>query len=466
MPASLVLVLGVFLAQAPAADLQRDLDVRDPATRRLAAVEVAASGAESEAWLLREIGRGSPARRRALLLAAALMGSPATATALEDAARPGSRPDEVRAYALLLAGAFLPEAPRDPADRLRKLPSDFERACFLAGLLAQADRTTGSAEDLLGDRARDPTLRALCAMLRALRGEEPPLPGAEDAVGRSGAVLAVLLPGRAALARDAIVEVAGALYPNWSLAARRSPPRELAELRGAALSGTGDGVALALYELEDAAVREAFEMLDARIADPRSKGWLWGAAGDRGLLLPNADGVHSWQVAGLIRLALSDPGLATEVAVRWRESARLRFASAEPLEETWPAALVLALAPDSADQDLLRERISAAEGPAAQRLHPIWQLASGRTSSAEARRRLLHEWSRELGAGYLGYLDREGPRWVAYLLVSGTRAASENAALVVDLPALAGPRDHSRDSELYADLLELLLSGLYRWSLP
>ncbi|MBC8329633.1 MAG: hypothetical protein H8E31_12910 [Planctomycetes bacterium] len=464
---ALLLVVLPAWSQEPDAAVQRDLDSRDPFARRAAALQVADLGLSGEAWLVKETTRGSSKRRRALLLAAALLGTPDSLQALADAARPGIRADEVRAFALLLYGVYHPQAPEAAADLFQRLRSPFERSCLLSGLLAQAQRVESLRDLAEAGRKSEPSLLALALVADALAGRRLPAEVRSDHEW-SALLLSSVLPAGPELPAAKIVERRDRLLLTWSLAARRQPVWARSDLQREILSGSGGGVGLALLQSDPDQAAEDFSLLDARVSDPAVKGWLWGAAGDRGLGLPaSADGqLPRWEVAGLVRLALRDPAAAAAAAAARRERARGLFQVGRPLEETWPAALVLALAPEKEDVDRLRQRVSEASGRDAQMLHTVWQLARGSTSSEQARRMQLRDWSRRLGASYLGYLDQEGPRWVAYLLVSGTRASEESFALATELSGLAGERDHSRDNELYADLLEYLLSGLYRWDLP
>ena len=463
--ASLLLALPVLL-QEPDAALQRGLDSRDPAARLTAAVEVADLGVEAEAWLVRETLRGSDQRRRALLLSAALLGTPDSFQALADAAKPGNRPDEVRAYALLLYGAFHPEAPQAAPGVYQKLRSAFERSCLMVGLLQQASRVESAQSWIERGRKAEAAHFALASMADALAGRD--LPDAGDSAHEwSGRLLASVLPTGTPLDGVELAKRGEEVLPVWTLAARRRPARSQAELQREILSGSGGGVALALLESETESVGAEFKLLDARITDPSVKAWLWGAAGDRGYAppIPEESALTPWEAAGLLRLGIRDPSAAKEAAAARRDQARRLFRGSG-LDAGWPAALVLALAPAKEDVDDLRQRVSEATGKDAKRLHSIWQFARGSTTSEEARRHQLRSWSRELGASYQGYLDQEGPRWTAYLLVSGTRAALESATLAVELEDLGGERDHSLDSELYPDLLEYLLSPHYRWDLP
>ncbi|RMH01231.1 MAG: hypothetical protein D6702_11985 [Planctomycetota bacterium] len=467
MLAALLLLLGSVPAQEPPAAVQRNLDARDPVLRAGAAMDVADLGQEVEAWLLDQRRRGSAARRRAVLLSLALLGTPAALEAVEEAARPRVRPREYRAFALLLYGAFHPEAPARADELGASLHSAEERNLLLAGLLAQAQRWSASPDWARADREREPATAALALLGDALAARFPDrLPESASGPEWSALLLASCLPGGPALPATEIELRSGDSLPLWREAARHRPPRGLDEIRRSALAGSG-GIAFGLGEVEDADRKAAFELLDQRLQDGAARSWLWGTAGDLGLALPEEPGeLETWRVGGLLRLALRDPVHARRTAEAWRARARRLLAETDEPESVFRAAAVLALAPEENDLETLRRRVAGSSGRSAQRLHAVWQVAQGRASSGAARRRFLREWSRDLRAGYLGYLDREIPRYLAHLLVGGTRAAEENSFLGGALPGLAGPHEEPLDSEFYADLLAILALGIWRPDLP
>ncbi len=471
----LALVLAAGL-QEPGEALRRDLTEQNPGLRREAAVAIAAMGRGAENWLAREVSKGSPGRRRALLLAAALMGTERSLALVERAVRPGGRPDQERAWALLLYGAHHPGVlEEEPRRTLRRAASDFERACLLAGLLTRAGDTDPEAwAEALGRRAREPRLRALLRMLHALvaaRGQdgqqgpgEPPV-GAPEA---AAVLLASTLPGAAPLPAAWLEGKEMAALPEiWRVAARRVPPRKLVELRSSPAGGPGGGLAMVLYELAEDQRQDAFDLLRERLVEAGPRLWLWGAAGDLGLALPEpGEELSDPEVATLLRLAARDLETARGEARRRLPQARARFAARRPGRDHWPAALVLALAGEEEDRDRLRESLRAADPVGRLRLQPVLQLALGNLDTEEARQGWFRRWSRDLGAGYFGWFDRQGPLWIAHLLVGGTEAATQVPELSREFPALHGSRDHSRDDTLYPDLADLLLSGLYHWDLP
>ena len=460
------LLVGLLVFQEPDAPWKKDLADRDPAVRRAAAAGLCRAAEWADDWLVREADKGTSKRQRAVLLGAALRGTDSALSVVELAARKGSRPSVPRAWGLLLYGAYHPDSVAHPAAALDRAASDFEVNCLLAGWLCQASRLPSDwpREELLA--SSDPVQRALAQVLDGLAHGRRASRTASVAE-LSAALWLATLPDHPPVSPDLVARAEGTLPDLWVGAARRDPGRELATVRGLPTGGSGAAAAWALYELPENDRLAAFRILDQRFFEARARSWLWGIAGDLGLALPDpADGrLEPFHVAGLLQLVLRDPAEGGAVAARWRGFARASLDLPGDLGASWPAAVVLALSPEPEDLARLRERAEPAEGDEAARVHPIWQLASGRLDDTPARSAWLRRWSRELGAGPHGLIDAEAGRWVAYLLVSGTRAESERTELVPSLPELVGARDHARDDELYSDLAEFLLSELYRWDL-
>lgn len=460
---------GLLLAAqgAPPADLLRALTVSDAAARQRAAREIAESGATYERWLLRQMRSGSPEGQRALMIAAGRVGSEATLAALEELVTGGRKPDPQRAFALLVYGAHHPDAGADPVADWARAATPFERACLLAGLLAQAHRFESDVWVTLAIREPDPLQQALLEIADVLLGRAPPLRSSEPLSG-SGRLLTSVLPLQPPV-RDLAPFAAWGLPPEWLLGARREPGRRLEELRSLPLAGPGFAVALALAELPRAEQAEAFAWLDARLQDPGSRAILWGLAGDLGLELAAADEekLDPAEVAGLLRLVLQDPARAERAAQARLPAARRIFESAVNWEARRPAALLLALAGGAEEQELLRAHLERTDPRERLALQPIWKYALRNFGDAALQRRWIARWSRELEAGVFGWLDRQGPRWTAYLLTGGTRAALQDPRLQPRVPALEQMRhDYALDASLHADVAEFLLGGGYRWSVP
>lgn len=462
------LLAGLLLAaqSTPPADLLRALTVSDAAARQDAAREIAASGAGYEKWLLRQMRSGSPEGQRAMMLAAGLVGSDATLAALEELAVRGRKPDPQRAFALLVYGAFHPHAGVDPETDWRRASSPYERACLLSGLLAQARRFESDAWVTLAVQDPDPCVAALLEVADVLLGRSPP-PRPAEPLSYSARLLTSVLPLQPRI-EDLVAARSWDPPPEWLIGARRRPARSFEELRSVPLAGAGFATALALGELERPERQDCFLWLDARLQDPGARAILWGLAGDLGLDLAGAgERVDAAEVAGLLRLALQDPTRAERGAQARLAAARAAFHAAVSVGERLPAALLLALAGSAEDLETLRARIEAAEPRERLVLQPVWKFAQRGFGDPALQRRWIARWSRDLGAGHFGWLDRQGPRWTAYLLAGGSRAAEQDPRLQPRVPALERLRhDYALDASLHYDVVEFLLGGSYRWSVP
>jgi hypothetical protein len=254
--------------------------------------------------------------------------------------------------------------------------------------------------------------------------------------------------------------------PLWAIGARHVPARKVADLRGQALVDNRIALVLSLYEVEADQRQALFDHFRTRVVGKMETSWLWGAAGDLHLTLPppQSGKLEDAFVAGLLRFALQDFDGATTATGPYLEVARQSFQSSLPMERRWPAAVLMALGGKKEDREVLKTAFLAASGNDRQRLQPIWKFTN--RSLGTARTSWLKNWSRELGAGWIGFLDTEGPRFIAYQLVGGTVAAEGRPELAIPYPGLQlVPRDYSNDAVLYRDLAVLLLDGVYRWGL-
>ncbi len=463
------LLAGLLLAaqSAPPADLQRALTLADAAARQRAAREIASGGATYEKWLLRQMGRGSPEERRALMIAAGLLGSPETLAELESLAVRGRKPDPQRAFALLIYGCFHPNAGADPEADWKRGVSSYERACLLTGLLARSRCFESDAWVPLASREPDSCATALLEVAEVLLGRAPPV-RSTDPLSYSIRLVTSVLPLQPSITDFQIAESWG-LPPAWVWGARHEPRRSFAELRSIPLAGTGSAIVLALPELDRSEQAPFFLWLNDRLQEPRSRAILWGLAGDLGLELPPSTSValDPAEVAGLLALALQDPTQAERGAQARLPHARTAFRAASNFTELFPAALVLALAGVPEDHELLRARIEAADARERLELQPIWKYAQRSFGDVSLQREWQKLWARRLGAGRQGWIDLEGPRWAAYLLTGGTRAAVQDPRLQPRIPALEQMKhDYALDASLHSDVVEFLLSGSYRWSFP
>lgn len=464
--ASILAGLLLTAQSTPPAELQRALTVADAAARQRAAQEIAASGAAYEKWLLREMHSGSPEGQRALMIAAALVGSPDTLEALASYAVHGRKPDPQRAFALLVYGSLHPQAGAQPESEWARAVTPYERSCLLAGLLAQAQRFESDAWVILASREPDPVSDALLEVADVLLGRAPPVRATEP-LSFSARLLTSVLPLQPPH-EDLAAAEPWAFPPEWILGARRLPGRRFEELRSIPLGGPGFAVALALGELPRVEQAECFAWLDSRLQDPVARSILWGLAGDLGHDLGGAEGkLDPAAVAGLLRLALQDPTRAERGAQARLAAAHAAFTEAHSLEQRLPAALILALAGGSSEQEFLRAHLESTEPRERFALQPVWKFAQRGFGDPALQRHWIARWSRQLGAGHFGWLDRQGPRWTAYVLAGGTRAAEQDPRLQPRVPALERiAHDYALDASLHADVIQFLLGGVYRWAVP
>ncbi len=461
------LLLGFLLAQDPPSTLQRGLDNTEPAVRRAAAQEIAALGDGVDDWLEDEFGRGAPLRQRSLLLAAALLGSERSLELVDRAARRGRRPDSRRAWSLMLYGYAHPEAGLNARDDWRRATTDFEHCCLLVGLIGAPHPVDMAGLREQAGRRPGERVAALLNALEAVQGGQPTWSG-ESAVEVSGQILCSLLAGSERVPADRLTAFPGKMSEDWRLAALRDPGRSGDSLRGTPLGGNNAVVAFVLHELEPSLRQKAFDFLRDRLREPPAAAWLWGSAGDLSLDLGAAGTAASLtgEAAGLLRLAITAPDSAIAAAVRRLPLARKVLEQEGRNEDRrWAAALILALAGASEDHAWFKQELELAPPAWRQRLQPVWLLASGSLDQASVRQAWLSRWSRALGAGRIGFLDQEAPRWMAMILINGTIAAEERVELDGIPEGMAGAPDHPITDELYADMAEFLFSATYRWNL-
>ncbi|MHC4380310.1 MAG: hypothetical protein ACYSU1_04380 [Planctomycetota bacterium] len=457
------------VAQEPPADLQQSLAADDVAMRFEAARELAVGDERAEKWLLREAGKGTEQRQRALLLASALMGTEASFAVLEHASRRGRKPDPQRAFSLLLYGQFHPQAGLQARSDWERCASDFERACLLTGMLARPERLQVGPWKALVQKRKQPALTTLLQLSERLTGNRmAEVSDTRDAASFSASLLASVDSRQPHLQGEILGVRAPSDFPAmWWLAAPRQDSRPMEDLRRQALVGQKVGFVLTLYEVAPAQRQALFDHYRQRAVGPVESAWLWGAAGDLGLALPGpeTDVLHANRVAGILRLARKDFVAAESLAMKYLPAARSGFRAATHFEQRWPAAVVLALGRQQADLELLKTAFQQANGTERHRLAPIWKFANRGFSTGDLRGFWLDAWSRTLGAGWQGYLDVQGPRWAAYLLAGGSLAAenqNEIATPFLELESL--PKDYAADHVLYRDLVDFLLGGDYRWN--
>jgi hypothetical protein len=458
---------GILLPQDPDPALIRKLDAVEPGTRLAAAEDLAKLGPSVEKWLHKKVGSGSASRQRSLMLTAALLATDESWELIEKEARRGRRPEASRAYALLLYGAFHPEAGKDAAKDWRRADSDFESSCLLAGLLAREEALDLDGFHAIVDRKGTDRQQSLLAMLDSLHGRAANVDG-EAGIVRGFQLLSTLIAGPQLVAAADTNDMGEGLPEIWAMAALRQPGRDLDALKGLPLGGESGAVCFALREIDMDQRQAAFNFMNQRITADPAASWLWGEAGDLGLDLgrPVETELTAAEMAGLLRLALRNFESAEELAKLRVLAARAALTGrADDPKERWLAALMLALAGDAEDHPWFKQALENGTAEGRSKLQPLWLLASRKLDPGVARSNWLSNWSREFGAGSVGFLDREGPRWVALSLVSGTLAARENGNLQGFEEHFKGKLDHPLTDEFYADLATFLTSSHYRFHL-
>lgn len=456
---------GFFSPQEPSSDLVAGLDGPQPDDRLRAAEGIAAMGPGVESWLEKRVGKGSAMAQRGVLLAAALLDTPESHKLLSDAARAGRRADAQRAWALLLFGSRHPEAGKEPARDWKRVGSDFEGACLLAGYLGREHLPDLTA--LRKAVGRKPTVRqeALLAMLAARAGESVQLDGDAPAT-RAARLLASVVPGQEALTVKEFDAIRSQMPAAWVAAARRAPGRNLDSLRGTPLRGEESSAVLALREVPTDQRALSFTFLADRVTADPSASWLWGLAGELGLKLPAAstDLIPTYEAAGVVRLALLNRDGARAVAAARLDVARSFLAELEVLgESAAPAVLLLALAGSPDDHAWFQEQLAVASAETRAWLQPLWLLAAGQFGDARAREALLSDWALKLGAGTAGFLDQAGRLFTGLVLIAGTEAAQESLDLASYSDLFDLEHDHAITDEFYLDLAALLVSDHYHW---
>ena len=463
----LIAWLGLLMPQEPDAALIRKLDAVEPGTRLDAVIELVEMGPSVEKWLHKKVRTGSAKRQRALLLAAALLGTEDSWELIEDEARRGRKPETKRAYALLLYGAFHPEAGKSAKKDWKRASSDFEKSCLLAGLLARE-----SVDDLSGfhglvDRKGSERQLSLLGMLDALHGKPLQLRG-EGGFARGAQLLTTLIPDVEMLTQTQVRDLGADLPERWALAAIRNPGRSLDQIKGMPVGGDSGAVSFALREAPLDQRQPLFDYLKTRVTEAPAANWLWGEAGDLGLDLsrPATEDVSSAEVAGLLRLALRNFVLAEAAALQRVDVARRAVQGRQWLDKgVFEAVVVLALAGQAQDHDWFKKSLETGTAQSRSQLQPLWLLASRKLDKSSARGLWLSNWSRQLQAGGVGFLDQEGPRWVALSLVADTLAAEEQEALQGWSDQFSAELDHPFTDEFYADLATFLTSDKYRFFL-
>ena len=451
--------------QAPTPALQRALVSDDAVARFAAAREIAAGDERTQSWLLGEAEKGTAQYQRAVLLAASLMGTEKTYAMVERASKRGRKADPNRAFALLLYGSFHPEAGNEASGDWNRCATSFEKACLLSGLLSRPERLVVAPWPKLIVREKEAALIAVLDVARCLTGSKAL---GSHALSEAAALLTSVDPRLAPLPADLFEEQKEASYPDlWRLTARRTPPRSLEDLHKHALVGEQIGLVLCLFEVQGKHRQALFHHDRSRAVGSIEQAWLWGAAGEIGLEIPGPSEptLEIHQVAGVLGLAQQNLKRAKEIAQSYSEVAGRAFSSNASFATRWAAGTILALSGLEEDRLLLQLAFEKASAVERQRLHPIWKFANHGFEEEALRSHWLHHWVRDLGGSWIGYLDSEGRRWTAYLLLGGSNEAKNREPLSVAYSELEVlPKDYALDHVLYRDLAEFLLSDEYRWN--
>lgn len=454
----------MVLLQEPTPALERAFQADQVNVRHEAARALAVGDERAEDWLLEEASKGTGERQRALLLAAALMGTPQSHALVERAARKGRKPDTQRAFALLLYGSLHPNACEDAEKDWERCASAFERSCLLAGLLSRPQRMlVAPLPELIRKRKEEGSL-AFLRLAESLVNDG--YPGVAKPADLAASLLLSVDPRRTVLALDS-KEARGDFPGLWSSSRLQAPPRTIADLQRLALVGDRIGAVLSLYEIEVRDRQALFHHYAARAVGEWESRWLWGAAGDLGLDLPGpieGQKLRTCHVLGVMRLYRQDRNRGLVAARAYLPAARKAFAAEATLDQRWPAALLLAVVGEPMDREVIMAAFTEADPVWTYRFAPLWKFAHRRLGSATLANHWLDVWSRDLDSGWQGYLDREGPRWVAYALAGGSLAAENHALLSQRHESLEiVSKDYALDHVVYRDVIGFLLDGSYRW---
>ncbi|MDA0666282.1 MAG: hypothetical protein O3A95_01735 [Planctomycetota bacterium] len=451
--------------QAPTPALQRALISDDAVARFEAAREIATGDERTQSWILEEEEKGTAQYQRAILLAASLMGTEKTFAMVERASKRGRKADPNRAFALLLYGSFHPDAGIEASRDWDRCVTSFEQACLLSGLLSRPERLVVAPWPSLITSEKDAALIGVLDVALRLTGSKAL---GNHALSEAAVMLTSVNPRLDPLPAGLFEQQKQASYPDmWRLTARRTPERSLEDLQNQALVDEHIGLVLCLFEVQGKHRQALFHHDRSRAMGPTEQAWLWGAAGELGLEIPGPTKptLELHQVAGVLGLAQQNLKKAKEIAQSYSKVAGRAFSLNASFTTRWTAGTILALSGMEADRLLLQQAFEKASGVERQRLNPIWKFANHGFEDETLRSYWLRHWIRDLGGSWIGYLDAEGRRWTAYLLLGGSTEAKNREPLSVAYPELEVlPKDYAVDHVLYRDLAEFLLSDEYRWN--
>jgi len=459
--------LGFWMGQVPSNELLNRLDDFEPPVRMEAALEMAEAGDFYSGWLTKNFDRGTAKRKRALLLAVSLLGTPESLVILDSQARRLRSANPVHSYALFLYGMVHPEAADDLKQTFKRASNSYERLCLIFGLCASPHRIQmASPKSILG-RDKSPSVWAAFALLQSLRGVSSEW-SAKNTEGVLVGLLASHFPMQLGITQKQIDGLPGNAPLAWKEAAKRMVPRDEQAWASLPMAGPAEARVFALRELTGANRSKAALWYQNHVRTSQGKAWLYGhmVEMDFKLPLPKTGAWNSPQVGAILLWGSQDFNAAQTAAILRLPAARLELAKASDPLDVWPEAALVAMAGQEQDFVWFQEVLKNEEESIRRRFHPLWLLVSGRFSGSTARKDLLADYARELGAGTSGFMDAQAWKLAALFLMSGTRAALASPELSRCKDLVESPLEHSLEDEVYADFLALLRSPLYRWKLP
>jgi hypothetical protein len=460
-------LLGFGMGQVPSNELLNRLDDFNPPVRLEAAIEMAAAGDFYSTWLTKNFDRGTPNRKRALLLAVSLLSTPASLVILESQSRRMRSANSVHSYALFLYGMIHPEAADDLKETFKRATNSYERLCLIFGLCASPHRIQMAPLKTVLGRDKTVSVRAGFALLQSLRG----VPAEWDANNTEGVLVGLLashFPKQLGMTQKQITGLPHRAPQAWKEAARRMVPRDEQAWAALPMAGPAEARVFSLRELTEANRMKAALWFQGHVRTAQGRTWLYGHMVEMGLKLPlPKPGVwETGQVGAILLWGSQDFQAAQTAAILRLPAARLELERAIDPLDVWPEAALVAMAGQQEDFGWFQQVLNDDEGAIRRRFHPLWLLVSGRFSGNSARQELLANYARELGVGTAGFMDEHAWQMAALFLLSGTRAALASPEILRREELIESPLEHPQEDEVYADFLALLQSPLYRWKLP
>lgn len=462
-------VASPLVGQSPSQEVLQLLDYSEAKVRLEAAMDLAQRGNLMDAWLFKNMKKGTPERQRALLLAASLRDTPEFWKALSQAAGRRTRSDSKKPFALLLYGMLHPEAGKEIREDLERASNSYERLCLLQGLLCQAQQVPPDALLNSLKKEKSPEVLATAQLILALQETSGLTFDLASAAGLSSAAFASLLPNSAPVPAEAWNQEGLRIPQAWEFAARRSPARAAKEWKRLPLAGEGIARVFALRELTAPEQAKSFLWFQSHLRDADGLAWLWGLLPELGLTwpLPKLAVFSRAEASAILLYAVKDFEAAQTIAILRLPAARAHvLKSPESPLDSWPAAAILALAGQREDLTFLQGVLGKASPAERQRFHPLWLLASRKLPPGIPRENYLFGLARELKSGVSGFLDQQSWLFAGFFLLKGTEVAEFTPALQLPSFPLHPPLAHPLSDALFEDILALLQGPIYRWNLP